>query len=46
MVGMKGDMGGAAAVLGAMKIIGETRPKQNVVAVIGSTDNMVSGHCI
>lgn len=43
MVGMKGDMGGAAAVLGAMKIIGETRPNQNVVAVIGSTDNMISG---
>lgn len=43
MVGMKGDMGGAAAVLGAMQIIGETRPNKNVVAVIGSTDNMVSG---
>ena len=43
MVGMKGDMGGAAAVLGAMKIIGETRPNKNVVAVIGSTDNMISG---
>ena len=43
MVGMKGDMGGAAAVLGAMKIIGEMRPNRNVVAVIGSTDNMVSG---
>ncbi|MEK4230459.1 leucyl aminopeptidase [Solibacillus sp. FSL H8-0538] len=43
MVGMKGDMGGAAAILGAMKIIGETRPNQNVVAVIGSTDNMISG---
>ena len=42
MVGMKGDMGGAAAVLGAMKIIGELRPTKNVVAVIGSTDNMVS----
>ena len=42
MVGMKGDMGGAAAVLGAMKIIGELRPNKNVVAVIGSTDNMVS----
>lgn len=46
MVGMKGDMGGAAAVLGAMRIIGETRPKQNVVAVIGSTDNMVSGEAL
>ena len=30
------------AVLGAMKIIGELRPNKNVVAVIGSTDNMVS----
>lgn len=43
MVGMKGDMGGAATVLGAMKIIGELRPNKNVVAVIGSTDNMISG---
>ena len=43
MVGMKGDMGGAAAVLGAMQIIGELKPTRNVVAVIGSTDNMVSG---
>ncbi|WP_336824234.1 leucyl aminopeptidase [Sporosarcina sp. USHLN248] len=43
MVGMKGDMGGAAAVLGAMQIIGELRPSKNVIAVIGSTDNMISG---
>ncbi|WIY60876.1 leucyl aminopeptidase [Bacillus arachidis] len=43
MVGMKGDMGGAAAVLGAMEIIGELRPEQNIVAVIPSTDNVVSG---
>lgn len=43
IVGMKGDMGGAAAVLGAMRIIGETRPEKNVIAVIASTDNMVSG---
>src|SRR5690606_5769899 len=42
MVGMKTDMGGAAAVLGAMEIIGERRPEQNVVAVIPSTDNMIS----
>ncbi len=46
MVGMKGDMGGAAAVLGAMQIIGATRPNQNVLAVIGATDNMVSGDAI
>ena len=44
IVGMKGDMGGAAAVLGAMKIIGELKPAKNVVAVIASTDNMVSGN--
>lgn len=43
MVGMKGDMGGAAAVLGAMTVIGETRPAKNVLAVIASTDNMISG---
>lgn len=42
IVGMKGDMGGAAAVLGAMRIIGEMKPDKNVVAVIASTDNMVS----
>lgn len=43
IVGMKGDMGGAAAVLGAMRIIGELRPNHNVMAVIGATDNMISG---
>ncbi|MEH7305752.1 leucyl aminopeptidase [Neobacillus drentensis] len=44
IVGMKTDMGGAASVLGAMEIIGEIQPEQNVVAVIPSTDNMISGH--
>ena len=43
MVGMKGDMGGATAVLGAMEIIGELRPEQNAIAVILPTDNVVSG---
>ncbi|CAH0344626.1 leucyl aminopeptidase [Bacillus sp. CECT 9360] len=43
LVGMKTDMGGAASVLGAMEIIGELKPEQNVVAVIPSTDNMISG---
>lgn len=43
IVGMKGDMGGAAAVLGAMDTIGRLKPKQNVLAVIPSTDNMISG---
>ncbi|MEQ6390240.1 leucyl aminopeptidase [Bacillaceae bacterium S4-13-58] len=43
IVGMKSDMGGAASVLGAMEIIGRLKPKENVVAVIPSTDNMISG---
>lgn len=43
MVEMKMDMGGAAAVIGAMDIIGELRPKENVIALIPSTDNMISG---
>ncbi|MDM5292659.1 leucyl aminopeptidase [Peribacillus simplex] len=46
IVGMKTDMGGAAAVLGAMEIIGELGPDQNVVAVIPSTDNMISGEAL
>lgn len=44
IVGMKSDMGGAASVLGAMEVIGELKPEQNVLAVIASTDNMISGN--
>lgn len=40
---MKGDMGGAAAVLGAMMIIGEEKPKENVICVIPSSENLVNG---
>ncbi|NNV06606.1 leucyl aminopeptidase [Geobacillus sp. C56-T2] len=43
MIDMKTDMAGAAAVLGAMEIIGELRPEQNVLAVIPATDNMIGG---
>lgn len=43
IVGMKTDMAGAAAVLGAMDIIGSLKMEQNVVAVIPATDNMISG---
>lgn len=46
MVGMKTDMGGAASVLGAMEIIAELKPEQNVLAVIPATDNMVSGNAL
>ncbi len=40
---MKGDMGGAAAVLGAMDVIGTLKPEVNVVAVVGTCENMPSG---
>ncbi|EGL84232.1 cytosol aminopeptidase [Caldalkalibacillus thermarum TA2.A1] len=43
---MKMDMGGAAAVLGAMDIIGRLKPKCNVLAVIPSTENMPSGRAL
>jgi leucyl aminopeptidase len=40
---MKDDMGGAAAVLGAMRAIALLKPKVNVVAAIPSAENMPSG---
>lgn len=40
---MKDDMGGAAAVLGAMRAIALLGPKVNVVAAIPSAENMPSG---
>ncbi|SDS15981.1 leucyl aminopeptidase [Paenibacillaceae bacterium GAS479] len=42
MQDMIGDMGGAAAVLAAMRIIGSLKPKANVIAVIPSAENMIS----
>lgn len=43
---MISDMGGAAAVLGAMRILGELRPAVNVVAVIPAAENMPSDRAI
>ncbi|MFD0671547.1 leucyl aminopeptidase [Cohnella sp. GCM10027633] len=40
---MISDMGGAAAVLGAMRAIGELKPKRNVVMVVPAAENMPSG---
>ena len=40
MEAMKGDMAGGAAVIAAMEIIGHTKPKINVLAVIAATENM------
>ncbi|GCE27906.1 putative cytosol aminopeptidase [Dictyobacter alpinus] len=40
---MKGDMGGAAAVLGAMQAIAQIKPAINVTALVPTCDNMPSG---
>ncbi|MGI9501683.1 MAG: leucyl aminopeptidase family protein, partial [Geminicoccaceae bacterium] len=40
---MKWDMGGAAAVFGAMKAIAGRKAKANVVGVLGLVENMPSG---
>lgn len=41
---MKGDMAGAAAVLGAMQAIGALKPHCNVTAVIPTCENMINGN--
>ena len=43
MIGMKGDMGGAAAVLGALVAAPVVAPRLKVVGYIPLTDNMVGG---
>lgn len=43
MVDMKTDMAGSAAVLGAMRVIGELKPPFPVHAFIGACENMPSG---
>ncbi len=40
---MKGDMSGAAAVIGAMQAIAELKPKVNVIGIAPCTENMPSG---
>jgi leucyl aminopeptidase len=43
---MKGDMGGAAAMLAVMKAIAQLKPKVNVIAAIPSAENMPGGSAI
>ena len=40
---MKGDMSGAAAVIGAMSAIGRLQPSVNVIAIAPCTENLPSG---
>lgn len=44
MVGMKGDMGGGAAVIGAMRAISLLNVPLHVVGLVPAADNMISGH--
>ncbi len=43
---MKADMGGAAAMLAAMRAIAQLRPKVNVIAAIPSSENLPSGSAL
>lgn len=38
------DMGGSAAVIGAMSILARLKARVNVVAVVAACENMISGH--
>ncbi len=40
---MISDMGGAATLLGFMEIVGRLKPRQNILVVIPSAENMPSG---
>ena len=40
---MKDDMAGGAAVLGAMRIIGELKPKINVLGIVAAAENLPGG---
>lgn len=43
MVTMKSDMGGSASVIGAMYAIAKSKLKKNVIALVASCENMISG---
>jgi leucyl aminopeptidase len=46
MAWMKGDMSGAAAVLGVMRVLPRLRPPVEVHGLVAATDNMPSGSAI
>jgi leucyl aminopeptidase len=41
---MKSDMGGSAAVFGAMQVVAETKPSLHVVGLVSSAENMPSSN--
>ena len=46
MENMRGDMGGAAAVVGTMRALAQRKAKVNVVGLIGLVENMPDGNAI
>ena len=44
MMGMKGDMGGAAAVVGLMHALAKRKARVNAVGLIGLVENMPDGN--
>ena len=46
MEDMKGDMGGAAAVIGTMHALAERKANVNVVGLVGCVENMPSGNAV
>lgn len=42
MVTMHSDMGGAAAVIGAMYAIGKNKPQRNITAVVAACENVIA----
>ena len=43
---MKFDMGGAASVLGTFRAVAEMKPKLNLIGIIPSCENMLSGNAM
>ena len=43
---MKFDMGGAASVLGTLRAVAELKPKLNLIGIIPSCENMLSGNAM
>lgn len=41
---MKGDMGGAAAVIGAMRALAARKAKVNIIGIVGLVENMPDGN--
>ena len=46
MGSMKTDMAGGASVIAAMRAIAQLKPKINVIAIVGATENLPSGNAL